>query len=108
MDRNAKTLMYIIVIYYASEYVYAKQELLILLNPIDQQRILIHYDWLFSLAYSISVVTKSLQYASVNLTKNAAGVSSNFIQDQENSADPGGPLIVLKNGTPIIYGWFFL
>jgi hypothetical protein len=64
---------------------------------------------LFSLAYSILLVdTESLQYASVQLEKNAEGVSSNFNQNQGNSADPGGPVIVLKNGTPIIYGLFFL
>ena len=31
-----------------------------------------------------------------------------FDQNQGNSADPGGPLIVRENDTPIIYGWFFL
>ena len=30
-----------------------------------------------------------------------------FDQNQGNSADPGGPLIVRENDTPIIYGWFF-
>ena len=31
-----------------------------------------------------------------------------FDQNQGNSADPGGPLIVRENDTPILYGWFFL
>ena len=57
-----------------------------------------------SFAYSVLVIdTESLQYASVYLVKN----SSAYIQNGGNSADPGGPLIALKNGTPIIYGWFF-
>ena len=61
------------------------------------------------IAYSIFLVdTGSLQFASVHLEKNAGGVSSNFNPNQGNSADQGGPLIILKNGTPIIYGWFFL
>ena len=36
------------------------------------------------------------------------GLHSNFDQHEGNSADPGGPLIVRENDTPIIYGWFFL
>ena len=31
-----------------------------------------------------------------------------FDQNQGNSADPGGPLIVRENDIPIIHGWFFL
>ena len=61
------------------------------------------------IAYSILLVdTESLQFASVQLEKNAEGVSSNFNPNQGNSADPGGPLIDLTTGKPIIYGWFFL
>ena len=43
----------------------------------------------------------------VQLMEKSDGVS-NFNQNQGNSADPGGPLIVRENDTPIIYGWFFL
>ena len=65
------------------------------------------------IAYSILLVeTVNLEYASVQLEKNAEGVSSIFNlfpnPNQGNSADPGGPLIDLKTGKPIIYGWFFL
>ena len=35
-------------------------------------------------------------------------IGSNFDQNEGNSADPGGPIIVRENDTPIIYGWFFL
>ena len=48
-----------------------------------------------------------MEYASVKLEKNAEDVSSNFNPNQGNSADPGGPLIDLKTGKPIIYGWGF-
>jgi hypothetical protein len=44
----------------------------------------------------------------VRLMENAGSVSSNFNQNQGNSADPGGPLIARENDTPIIYGLFFL
>jgi secreted trypsin-like serine protease len=44
----------------------------------------------------------------VRLMENADSVSSNFNQNQGNSADPGGPLIARENDTPIIYGLFFL
>jgi secreted trypsin-like serine protease len=45
----------------------------------------------------------------VRLMENADSASSNFNQNQGNSADPGGPLIVRENDDrPIIYGLFFL
>ena len=62
-------------------------------------------DYLFSLAYTILISdTEILQYGFVQLVSNADGVFSSFNQNQGNSADPGGPLIVLKNDIPIIYG----
>ena len=57
--------------------------------------------------FTLLVDIESLQYASVQLEKNAEGATSNFNPNQEYSADPGGPLIDLQTGAPIIYGWFF-
>ena len=51
------------------------------------------------------ITPPKLQWNVINCTN---PLSMNFNQNQGNSADPGGPLIVRENDTPIIYGWFFL